>query len=211
MWSEAAGGEGFGADGPDGGDPGEGGAGAPLMGEVVPGAGADLLLDLGAGFEGEEGWVADEQGGVVGAEHGDGVGGVLVEGGCDVDEFAEEDLGVGKGAAGGGVGSDGFYGGEGVALFYDQLDGANFVEGGDGAAGDDGELGGEGGDGDEAEVGATAQELFGAEGGKGVVELVALGEGGDEGRVLEVPHEGRGVEEVDGGYAEGSWADGIWG
>jgi hypothetical protein len=34
------------------------------------------------------------------------------------------------------------------------------------------------------------------------VELVALGEGGGEGRVLEVPHEGSGVEEVDGGYAD---------
>ena len=84
----------------------------------------------------------------------------------------------------------------------DELDGADFVEGGYGAAGDDGEVGGEGGDGDEAEVGAAGEEFVGAERGLGVVEGVALGECGGEGRVLEVPHERRGVEEVDGGYAD---------
>ena len=35
-------------------------------------------------------------------------------------------------------------------------------------------------------------------GGVGVVELVALSEGGVVGRVLEVPHKRRRVEEVDG-------------
>ena len=90
--------------------------------------------------------------------------------------------------------------------FYDELDGADFVERGDGAAGNDGELGCERGDGDEAEVGAGGEELVGAERGLGVVEGVALGECGGEGRVLEVPHEGSGVEEVDGGDAEfGEW------
>jgi hypothetical protein len=34
------------------------------------------------------------------------------------------------------------------------------------------------------------------------VEGVAFGESGSEGRVFEVPHQGSGVEEVDGGYAE---------
>ena len=34
------------------------------------------------------------------------------------------------------------------------------------------------------------------------MEVVALGEGGVKGWVFEVPHEGRGVEEVDGGDAE---------
>jgi hypothetical protein len=34
------------------------------------------------------------------------------------------------------------------------------------------------------------------------VDVVAVGEGGVAWRVLEVPHEGRGVEEVDGGDAE---------
>jgi hypothetical protein len=37
------------------------------------------------------------------------------------------------------------------------------------------------------------------------VDVVALGEGGVAGRVFEVPHEGCGVEEVDGGYAEAGW------
>ena len=77
------------------------------------------------------------------------------------------------------------------------------VERGDGAAGDDGELGGERCDGDEAEVGAAGEEFVGAERGLGVVEGVALGELGGEGRVFEVPHEGSGVEEVDGGDADG--------
>src|SRR5436309_1696324 len=65
------------------------------------------------------------------------------------------------------------------------------------------EVRGEGGDGDETEVGAAAEELVGTARRQGVVELVALGEGVGEGRVLEVPHEGGGVEEVDGGYADG--------
>jgi len=34
------------------------------------------------------------------------------------------------------------------------------------------------------------------------VELVTLGEGGGQGRVLEIPHEGSGVEEVDRCYSE---------
>lgn len=39
------------------------------------------------------------------------------------------------------------------------------------------------------------------------MELVALGEGSGEGWVLEVPHEGSGVEETDGGYADGMGRD----
>ena len=58
--------------------------------------------------------------------------------------------------------------------FDDELDGADFVERGDGAAGDDGEIGCERGDGDEAEVGAGGEEFVGAERGLGVVEGVAL-------------------------------------
>jgi hypothetical protein len=56
-----------------------------------------------------------------------------------------------------------------------ELNGADFVERGDGAAGDDGEIAGEGGDGDEAEVGAAVEEFLCAEGGLGVVELVVTG------------------------------------
>ena len=84
----------------------------------------------------------------------------------------------------------------------DELDGTDVVERGDGAAGDDGERGGEGGDGNEAEVGAAFVQFDGALRGVGVVELIALGEGGISGRVFEVPHERGGVEEVDGCDAE---------
>ena len=88
-------------------------------------------------------------------------------------------------------------------LFDDELDGADAVERGDGAAGDNGEIGRERGDGDEAEVGAAGEELVGAERGLGVVKAVALGEFCGERRVLEVPHERGGVEKVDGGDADG--------
>ena len=89
-----------------------------------------------------------------------------------------------------------------VAKFDDELDGADAVERGDGAAGDDGEFGRKRGDGDEAEVGAAGEQLVGAERGCGGVEFVALGERGGAGRVVEVPHERRGVKEADGGDAE---------
>lgn len=67
-------GEGFGADCPYGGDPGESGAGAPLVGEVEPLAGADGVFDLFAVLESEKSGVADEECGVGLAEHGDGIG-----------------------------------------------------------------------------------------------------------------------------------------
>jgi len=93
-------------------------------------------------------------------------------------------------------------GGSRVAGFHDELDGSNFVKRSDGAAGDDGEIGCERGDGNEAEVGPASEQLVGAERRQGVVEGVAVGQSGGEGRVLEVPHEGSGVEEVDGGDAK---------
>ena len=98
--------KGFGADGPDCGDPGEVGAGVPLVGEIEPLAGADFFFDGFAGFEGEEGGVADEDGGVGVAEHRDWVSRCGKEGGAGVKEFAEENLGVGEGTAGGGIGGD---------------------------------------------------------------------------------------------------------
>ena len=192
----------LGASGPDGGDPGEAGAGAPFVGEVDPGAGADGGLDVGSGFEGEEGWVADEECGVGMLEHGDGVGGVLQEGGIGADEFAEEDFGVGEGTAGGGVGGDGLDGVQCMRRFENELDGADVVERGDGAAGHDSEGRREGSDGNEAEIGAAAEEIFGALRGLGVVKDVALGKPGVAGRVLEVPHERGGIEELDGGDAD---------
>ncbi|MCU1252279.1 MAG: hypothetical protein JWQ49_5308 [Edaphobacter sp.] len=125
--------QGFGTDGPDGGDPREVGAGNPLVGEVMPEAGADGGFDLLAGFEGEEGGVADEDGGVSLLQHGDGVGCGREEGWAGVEEFAEEGFGVGEGAAGGGIGGDGADRAEGVGgfrvgRFNDELDGADFVE-----------------------------------------------------------------------------------
>jgi len=48
----------------------------------------------------------------------------------------------------------------------------------------------------------ACSEAGGALGGGHAFNLIAEGERVAEGRVLEVPHEGRGVEEVDGGDAE---------
>ncbi len=76
--------------------------------------GPTACFDVVAGFEGEEGGVADEDGGVGLLQHRDGVGCGGEEGGVGVEEFAEEDFGVGEGTAGGGVGGDGSYGAEGV-------------------------------------------------------------------------------------------------
>ncbi len=198
--------EDFWARGPDGGDPGEAGAGVPLVGEVEPEEWAGDGFDVGLVLAGEEGGVADEEGGVGVLKHGDGVGWAGKKGGRVTYELAEEDLGVGDGGAGGGVGGDGAEVFEGVWVLDEEEDGADVVEGGDGAAGDDGEVWGEGGDGDEAEVGFSGEEMLGAEGGLGVVKGVAGGEFGGQGWVLEVPHERGGVEEVDGGDAEFGWS-----
>jgi hypothetical protein len=189
-----------GADGPDGGNPGELGVGMPEVGDVVPDEGTGVGFDLVAVFESQQRGIADEESGVVCAKHGDGVSGCGFKRRGVVVEVLEEKLGIGCGAAGGGVGGDGADLVEGTLC--EELDGAHAGERGDGAAGDDEEVRGEGGNGDEAEVSLTGEQLAGTGGGLGEVELVALGE--DEGvrRVVEVPHEGRGVEEVDGGYAE---------
>jgi hypothetical protein len=190
--------EGFRADRPDGCDPGETGAGAPFVSEVEPLTGADGFFDGFPGFEGEESRIADENGGVGLLQHGDGVGRGWQERGMSVEKFAEENFGIGERAARGGVGGDGFYCGERVRGFDDELDGADFIERRYGAAGDDGEIRGERGDGNEAEIGASAEEFVGTERGLRVVEGVAFGESGGEWRVLEVPHERSGVEEVNG-------------
>ncbi len=169
---EARGGKGFGADGPDGGYPGEAGEFAPEVGEIEPeercgGRG----VDGGAMLAGEESGIADEESGVGGDEHGGGVSGEIEVGGVGSVEVLEEDADVGGGTAAGGVGCDGADELEGVAggevrgIFDEQKDAADFVERGDGAAGDDGERWGEGGDGDEAEVGGTGVELGCTEGG----------------------------------------------
>ena len=162
-----------------------------VQGPVVRSSSARVL-------EGKQGGVADEQGGVGVGEHGGKVGGVLEELGRGVEEVAEEHLGVGDRRAGGGVRGDRADLGEREGGFDDELDRSHAVQAGDGAAGHDAELGGEGGDGDEAEVGTVLEEVARALGGGGEVDVVALGEGGGEGWVVEVPHEGRGVEEIDG-------------
>ena len=195
-------GEGLGTGSPDGGYPGEAGAGVPLVSEVEPGAGADGLLDLGLMLAGEEGGVADDEGGVGALEHGDRIGGVGQEVGAVHGELAKEKLRIGDRTAGGGVDGDGAEGLEGEWLLDEEDDGADVVERGDGAAGDDGERRGEGGDGDEAEVGLTGEELLSAKRWLGVVDGVTGGEVGVVRRVFEVPHERGGVEEVDGGDAE---------
>lgn len=119
----------------------------------------------------------------------------------------EEDAGVCDGGAGCGVGGDGAEGGEGLCGAADKEQRADAVLGGNGAAGEDakGGVGGEGGDGDEANVGLTGGKAGGAVRGTHAVDLVAKGEGGVEGWVLEVPHEGRRVQEVDGGDAQTGW------
>jgi hypothetical protein len=154
-------------------------------------------------------------------EHGDGVGDVFEVGGGGLVEVLEEDAGVGGGGAAGGVGGEaadvveGGVGGQARGVLDEEEDAADFLERGDGAAGDDGERGREGGDGDEAEVGCTGVEFGGAEGGKGVVDVVAGAEVGGGGLVLEVVEQRSGVEERDGRDAKrhnfilGAWGCGV--
>ena len=120
--------ESFGPHRPDSGDPGKVGADAPLMSEIEPLARANFFFDGIAGFESEEGRITDEDGCVRLLQHGDGIGCGGKECGMGIEEFAKEDLGVSKRAARGGVGGDGFYCGESVGGFDDELDGADFVE-----------------------------------------------------------------------------------
>jgi hypothetical protein len=190
---------------PDGGDEGQAGEGAPLVGQVVVDelfAGA--LEAVGAFFEGKEGGVADDDGGVGLVEHGVEVGGHGQEWNGGIAPLVEEDAGVGDGGAAGGVGGDGAEGREGLAGAADQEQGADTALGGDGAAGQNAEAGGggEGGDGDEADVGGSGGEASGAFGGRHAVDLIAEASWLVEGRMFEVPHEGRGIEEVDGGDAQ---------
>ena len=149
--------ESFGADGPDGGDPGQAGAFAPELREVEPEQRFRVGgIDGGAVFAGEQGGVADEECSVGVGQHREGLGGLLHEVGTIAVEVGEEDLGVGEGAARGGVGG---YGADGAEGFVDaqtmrvpdeEKDAADFAGGADGAAGDDGEVLVELGDWDEA-------------------------------------------------------------
>ena len=137
------GGDGFGADGPEGGDPDGSGEGVPLVGEVeVEEVFAGAALAGLAVFEGEERGVADEEGGVGGAQHGVEVGGVLDEFRFDLPEAGEEDAGVGGRGAGGGVEGDATDAVDAVGMAHDEKDGADAVARGNGAAGDDGKRSG---------------------------------------------------------------------
>lgn len=207
LRGEVGGGEGFGAERPDGGYPGEASELAPEVSEIEPEEGGRATVDGGFAFACEECGVADEECGVGGGEHGRGIGRVVVEGGVSVMEVLEEDLCVGDGATAGGVGGygadllEGVGDGEALRILDEEEDAADFVAGGDGTAGDDGELGREGGDGDEAEVGGAGVELGGADGGLGVVDVVVRAEGGGSGLVFEVVEEWSGIQEGDGGDA----------
>ncbi len=190
---------------PDGGDEGKAGERAPFFGEVV----VDQLLAgaleaVGLLFEGQQGRVADEDGGVGTLEHRGRGRRQRDEGNVGVAPLMKEDARVGEGGAAGGVGGHGAQCGEGLAGAADQQQRAHAAFRGDGAAGQDAQagIGGQGGDGDEADVGRAGGQPRRALGGRHAVDLIALGEFGIEGRVLEVPHERRGVEEVDGGDAE---------
>jgi hypothetical protein len=170
---------------------------------------AGALETVCALFEGKEGWVADEDGGVGVVEHGVQVCRVRQEWDVGIAPVVEEGAGVGDGGAAGCVGCDGAELGEGLRGAANEEQGTDAALGGDGAAREDaqGRVGGERGDGDEADVRAvgiirSGGEAGGALGGGHAVDLIAEGERVAEGRMLEVPHEGRGVEEVDGGDAE---------
>lgn len=118
---------------PDGGDPRETCAGPPLVREVEPVAGTHGFFELRADIEGDESGVSDEYGCIGLLEHSDGVGVAGNEGWLDGEELAEEDFGVGKGAARClvcGNSSDGFECACWVAAggLNDELDGAHVVE-----------------------------------------------------------------------------------
>jgi len=114
----------------------------PLLGEVVVDeffAGA--FEAVGALFKGEQGGIADEDGGVGLVEHGVEVGGVGQERDLGIAPVVKEDAGVGDGGAAGGVGGDGAELGEGLVGAADEEQGTDAALGGDGAAGEDAEGG----------------------------------------------------------------------
>jgi hypothetical protein len=194
---------------PDGGDEGQAGEGVPLLGQVVVDqlfAGA--LEAVGALFEGQQGGVADEDGGVGAFEHGVEIGGRAGKGRRDCPS-GERGCGRGPGWCGWRCRRPRSAGMEPLAGAANQQQGAHAALGGDGAAGQNAQAGGGGqsGDGDEADVGRARSQARGALGGRHAIDLIAEGELGIERRVLEVPHQGRGVEKADGGDAQtgGDW------
>lgn len=195
--------------GPDRCDPREAGVTAPEGGEVQPEErGRAGSFDDCSVLAREERRVADEEGSVGVGQHGEWIGGLLASFGMRAEEVAKEDLGVGLRTARGGVGGQGAYAAEGggfvqaEGIFDEQEDAADFVQRGDGAAGNDRELGRKCGDGDQSQIGCTRVELGCAVCGRGVVRRVAGGELGCAGCVFEVVQKGGGIEESDGGDAK---------
>ena len=118
--------------------------------------------------------------------------------------MAKENAGVSQGSAAGHVGGHCAQGMKPLRGAANQQQGANAALGGDGAAGQDAQAWycGQCGDGDEADVGFARGQLGGAFGGRHAVNLIAECEWGLKGRVLEVPHQRRGVQKADGGNAQ---------
>lgn len=165
---ERAGFEGPGADSPDGGHPGKAGVIVPEAGDVEPEERMGRsVVDGGAVLAGEQGGVADEQGSVVGSEHGEWVGGMLGERGVDVGEAGKQEADVGGGTAGSAIGGDGANQGKGFGrgmasgVLDQQQDAADGASGGDGATRNNEKIVSEGSDGDEAEVGFAGLKFSG--------------------------------------------------
>jgi len=131
------------------------------------------------------------------------------EGDGGVAPVVKEDARVGQGGAAGSVGGDGAERRERLGFAVDQEQGADALFGSDGASGKDAQrrVCGQRGDGDQADVGLAGSQAVGALGGQHAVDTVAAGELGLKRRVLEIPHQRRGIEEVDGGDAQAR----LWG
>ena len=82
--------------------------------------------------------------------------------------------------------------------------GADAVFGGDGATRQDAQSGRgcERSNGDEADIGLSGGEMVGAFRGQHPMDVIALGEGSLQRRMLEVPHQGRRIQKANGGDAE---------
>lgn len=88
---------------------------------------AGTLEAVGTLFEGEQGGVADDNGGVGAVKHEIKVGVVGNEGNFRIAPLVEEDAGVGKGGAAGGIGGHRADGGEGLGSAADQEQRAHTV------------------------------------------------------------------------------------
>ena len=177
----------------------------PLLGQIVVNqflAGA--LEAVGAFFQGHQGGVADDDSGVGALQHGVQVGGHGQKGHLGVVPVVEEDAGVGQGGAAGHVRGHRAQGSQRLAGSPDQQQRPDPALGGDHATRQNAQagMGGQGGDGDQADVGRARREPVGALGRKHAINLIALGERSFEWRMLEIPHQRRGIEKTDGGDAQ---------